>query len=165
MDHIDRHVWMSPKVTMIQAALIAENLSEQFPEHRVVFTERSQKLVEELKDLDQEIEAALASVTDRILLVSHPAFGYFCRDYDFEQLSIEYEGKEPRPKHLEQVLGQAMAHHAEMALALPQHNNKGAQLIAEKLHVPVRMIDPYAYDYFATMHRLVQLITDPSHNP
>jgi zinc transport system substrate-binding protein len=32
------------------------------------------------------------------VLVSHPAFGYFCKDYDLEQISIEVEGKEPRPK-------------------------------------------------------------------
>ena len=48
-----------------------------------------------------------------------------------------------------------------LAIALPQHNNKGAQLIAEKLRIPVRYVDPYAADYFDTMRKLSELIANP----
>jgi hypothetical protein len=48
-----------------------------------------------------------------------------------------------------------------LSVALPQHNNKGTQLIAENLHIPMRMIDPYAADYFDTMRKLAELIATP----
>ena len=55
----------------------------------------------------------------------------------------------------------AISQKAELALALPQYNNKGAQLIAEKLHLPVHLIDPYSSEYFETMRKLAHLIADP----
>ncbi len=165
MDHFDRHIWLSPKLASIQAEGIARVLGEKFPEQKDFFTANLKELQTELSGLDVEIAALLESVKERVILVSHPAFGYFCKDYDFEQLSVEYEGKDPRPKHLEQVLQKAISHGAELALALPQYNNKGAQLIAEKLHVPVHLIDPYSPDYFETLRKLANLIADPYESP
>lgn len=161
MDHLDRHIWLSPHRAAKQASLIAKTLSEHYPEHATIFAENLQSLLEEFNDLDSEIRSLLQTSKTRTLLVSHPAFGYFCNDYDLTQLSVEYEGKDPRPKHLEEILQKAITESAELALALPQYNNKGAQLIAEKLHKPVRLIDPYSPDYFATMRKLAQLVADP----
>lgn len=163
MDHLDRHIWLSPKLAAGQAETMAHVLSDRFPEHRNLFQKNTEQLRLDLEQLDREIEALLSSVQERVLLVSHPAFSYFCRDYHFEQLSVEYEGKDPRPKQLEEILQKAIAHRAELALALPQYNNKGAQLIAEKLHLPVRMIDPYSTQYFEMMRLLAHMIADPQY--
>ncbi len=164
MDHLDRHIWLSPTLAKEQASLIEKALSQQFPEHADTFKKNLGQLSDELTMLDAEIRDILKSVENRTLLVSHPAFGYFCKDYNFVQLSVEYEGKDPRPKHLEEILKRAVSESAELALALPQYNNKGAQLIAEKLHKPVRLIDPYSADYFETMRKLAHLIADPYAN-
>lgn len=161
MDHLDRHIWLSPKLATEQAALIEKALIKQFPEQAETFQKNLLQLTAELTALDGEIREILKPVEKRTLLVSHPAFGYFCKDYDFVQLSVEYEGKDPRPKHLEEILKRAVSESAELALALPQYNNKGAQLIAEKLHMPVRLIDPYSADYFETMRKLAHMIADP----
>jgi zinc transport system substrate-binding protein len=156
----DRHLWLSPKLMMIQAKRVSHILTEVFPEKKEAFEKRLIVLNQELEELDLEIETRLHSVKNRIFLVSHPAFLYFCRDYNCTQLSIEHEGKEPRPKELEETLKAAIEQNAAFALSLPQHNNKGAQLIAEKLHIPVRFIDPYAADYVDTMRKLSELIAD-----
>lgn len=165
MDHSDRHIWLSPKLAIKQARSIAQTLADKFPEKKDLFFENAEKLASELSELDREIASILGLMKDKTLLVSHPAFGYFCKDYGLEQLSVEYEGKDPRPRHLEAVLQKASASHTNLALALPQHNNKGAQLIAEKLHVPVRMIDPYSPDYFETLRLLAHIIADPQYQP
>jgi zinc transport system substrate-binding protein len=165
MDHLDRHVWLSPKIAAIQVEQIRDALSTLLPEHATTFYENSVELLLELAALDREIRTLLEPVQKRHLLVSHPAFGYFCRDYDIEQFSIEYEGKDPRPHHLEKTFADALRHSVEFTLALPQHNNKGAQVIAERLHVPVKWIDPYSENYFEMMRRLAHLIADESHNP
>lgn len=161
MDHQDRHIWMSPKEAQIQAKEMARVLEEVFPEKKEKMEKNLEVLVADLQKLDARIQTLLAPAQNRVILVSHPAFGYFCRDYNCEQLSVEYEGKDPRPKHVEEIMMQAAAKKAEVAIALPQYNNKGAQLIAEKLRVPVRMVDPYSVDYFETMVKIAQLIADP----
>lgn len=161
MDHLDRHIWLSPKLAAEQASAIARRLGERFPEQREMFQQNAKKLGEELARLDGEIQDMLKPVANRTLLVSHPAFGYFCKEYGFVQVSVEYEGKEPRPRHLEEILKRAVSESMEVALALPQYNNKGAQLIAEKLHLPVHWIDPYSANYFETMRKLAHLIAEP----
>ncbi len=160
-DHLDRHIWLSPKQALLQVDLIAKTLAEQFPADAEGIQERAALLRADLERLDRDIAAILTGVNARSFLVSHPAFAYFCRDYDLQQLSVEQEGKDPRPKELEAVYQSAMQSQAEVAIALPQHNNKGAQLIAEKLRIPVRMIDPYSSEYFDMMLQLAGSIAHP----
>lgn len=160
MEHLDRHIWMSPKLAAVQVEQIMKALSDRFPEQAGNFQTNGARLIEELLALDAEIEALLKPVEKRQLLVSHPAFGYFCRDYGIEQISVEYEGKDPRPHHLEEILKQAVENSLDFTLALPQYNNKGAQIIAERLHVPVKWIDPYSKNYFEMMRHLAELIAE-----
>ena len=160
-DTQDRHIWLSPKLMASQATTIAKELSYLYPEHAVEFQKRLAALELELVSLDRNIQAKIEGKTDRSFLVSHPAFAYFCREYNCHQLSVEHEGKEPRPKEVDQLLFAAIEQQAKVAISLPQHNNKGAQLIAGKLHIPVRMIDPYAADYAQTMLTLASLIANP----
>lgn len=157
----DRHIWLSPNLAILQAKLIKETLCERFPEHQTMFESNFEKLSEELISLDEEIHETLKDIRTRSILVSHPAFGYYCKEYDLTQLSVEFEGKEPRPKHLEKILKKAAEDHMELALALPQHNNKGVQLIAKELDASVHMIDPYSADYFNTMRKLTAYIKEP----
>lgn len=160
-EHLDRHIWLSPKLAAIQAKHIAEVLIEQFPQYEERFAKNLQNCLAELLLLDQEIQQLLAPLQERSFIVSHPAFGYFCREYGLEQLSVEQEGKDPRPRHLKEMLAKARKTHAAIALALPQHNNKGAQVIASQMKVPIRMIDPYSADYFDTMRNLARMIAEP----
>src|SRR5690606_22886961 len=137
-----------------QAQTIFETLSQEFPEHRVLFAKNLEELLAELDALDTSLHALLDSIENRSLLVSHPAFGYFCRDYGLEQISVEFEGKDPRPKSLERLLESVKETPPALSLALPQHNNKGIQIIAKELKVPLQIIDPYSSDYFSMMRAL-----------
>lgn len=157
----DRHIWLSPNMLSVQAEAIAAELSLKYPDQKEGFASRLSQLQADLKDLDLQIAVKMQLTKERAFIVSHPAFAYFCRDYHCRQLSVEHEGKEPRPKEVEELLAAAIEREAKIAISLPQHNNKGAQLIAGKLDIPVRMIDPYAADYAGTMLKLASLIANP----
>ncbi len=161
-DHQDRHIWMSPKLASQQATAMGRFLMEKFPDHQETFQRNVEGLVQDLSSLDAEIQTLLHTVKNRVILVSHPAFGYFCRDYDCLQLSVESEGKDPRPRYLEELVHMA-EQKASMAIAIPQYNNRGAQRIAETLHLPIQVIDPYSSDYFQMMRRLAAWVADPHH--
>lgn len=157
----DRHIWLSPKLLIAQAKLIKKTLTEKFPKHQAMFERNVDQLCRELKLLDQEIHEGLKDVKTRSILVSHSAFGYFCKEYNLTQLSVEFEGKEPRPKHLKMILEEALNQHMELALALPQHNNKGVRRVAKEVNASVHSINPYSADYFDTMRKLTAYIKDP----
>ena len=157
-DALDRHIWLSPLLAIKQAESIAKVLSDRFPEHRETFQNNLALCKSDLTQLDEEIRSLLGPGKRRAIVVSHAAFGYFCHDYEIEQLSVEEEGKEPRPRYLEAMLERAKESKASLVLTLPQHNNKGAELIAERLHITSQMLDPYSTNYFETLRHLTHLI-------
>jgi len=159
-DHLDRHVWMSPRLARSQAEIISKTLSQSYPQQRETFQKNLKVLQENLSQLDTEIGSILKQVKNRTILVSHPAFGYFCKDYNLTQLSVEHEGRDPRPQHLEKIVGQIGLYNVKLALTLPQHNNKGTQLIAKKLNLSTHLVDPYSPNYFETMKTIALLLAD-----
>lgn len=161
----DRHVWLSPKKAGEQVSAIVEMLCISFPEHKEAFVENGHKLQEDLLALDSEIRALAGEQKKRVLLVSHPAFAYFCQEYGIEQLSVEQEGKEVRPHHITKILQEALQKQVQVAITLPQHNNKGTQSLAEKLHLPVRMVDPYSPEYFSTLRNLANIVYHDTSSP
>jgi len=155
----DLHVWLNPKIAEAQVAVIAETLSRAYPEFREEFKRNSENFLELLRRTDQEISADLAPFKDDAILVSHPAFGYFCAAYGLKQLSIECEGKDPLPQDIAHTLEEAEQAHVRAVFIQAQYNNKGALLIAEKLHIPAHDVDPYARDYLDNIRHLANLIT------
>ena len=139
---------------------IVNTLSLQYPEAQEIFQKNGESAIQELKNLNDEIKTILERAQHRSFLVSHPAFAYFCKEYDLAQLSIELGGKDPTSKHVAKIMQEVADSQTKIALAMPQHSNKGLELVAQKLHLNVCMIDPYAKDYFETMRHLAHLVAD-----
>lgn len=154
----DMHTWMSPKIALAQSQVIAKALSDLMPENAQIYALNFEALQEELNRLDQAIHTLLNPIAGSAILVSHPAYGYFCREYNLIQLSIECSGKDPRPKDIERIMQQATELKVRIVLTQLGYNNKGAELMAEKLHLPIYRVDPYAKDYVKNMHEIAGLI-------
>lgn len=154
----DLHVWLSPRQTAIQAKTIAAGLTKLYPEHKELYARNLEKLLVEFKELDQAIAQELAPLKQRWIMVSHPAYAYLARDYNLQQLSIEFEGKDPTPKQLTNVLQQARAHHITTIFTQIQYSNKGARLIADILKGKTVNLNPYAEDYFHSLREIAHQI-------
>lgn len=96
----------------------------------------------------------LNPLANRTILVSHPAYAYFCRDYNLTQLSIEFEGKDPMPQQLTKILETARDLKVKKIFIQPQFQNKGAKLIAKELDAELITLDPYSEDYFEMMREI-----------
>jgi zinc transport system substrate-binding protein len=154
----DRHFWLSPKLAREHAQSIAEVLIALSPQHEALYRENLKNFLLDLESIDKEISFLLAPLKGQAILTSHPAFEYFCRDYGLVQIAIECEGKDPLPQDLEETLRTAKEHQIACVLLQPQHNNKGAQLMANHLHLPVEEIDPYAPNYLSNLRMLAYLV-------
>jgi zinc transport system substrate-binding protein len=154
----DPHVWLDPLLAITQVCVITDELKKLFPEKQDVFTNNSEQLIQQLEQLNSEIVEELTPFQGNYLLLSHPALGYYCARYGLHQLSVECDGKEPRPQQIAEIVREATDHEVRMVLTEPQYNNKGAMLIAQKLDIPVYQIDPYAEEYFDMMRQITKLI-------
>lgn len=147
----DPHIWLSARQAKIQGKTIADTLSERYPQHAEEYQKALAKFIVELDDLDKQITAILLPLKDRMIMVSHPAYAYFCRDYNLTQLSIEFEGKDPTPQQMTKILNRARAAHIKRIFIQPQYNNKGAKLFAAELDAKVVSLDPYSEHFFTSM--------------
>ena len=154
----DLHIWLSPVLAKQQARNIAGGLARLLPEQKDQIEANLASLLGKLDRLNEEIAALLLPMRGKAILVSHPAFAYFCKDYDLVQLSIEVEGKDPLPQDVTEILRKARSCHVQTVLVEPQYSNKGAELIAESLHLKTHMVDPYAEDYADNLLSIAQVI-------
>lgn len=152
----DLHIWLSPKLAKIQAKTIADALSAVYPEKKEEFQKRLEHFLKALDDLDGEIAKILQPLTKRVIMVSHPAYAYFARDYSLTQLPIEFEGKDPTPRQLTTILTQAREAQIKAIYIQPQYGSKGARLIAQELGAEVITLDPYAENYLETMREIAR---------
>jgi len=156
----DLHFWMSPKVMLSQAYLITKTLAKIFPEDSDLFHQNFQEVETDLEALNKDLENILEPFKGEALLLSHPSFGYFCKDYDMVQLSVECEGKDPRPRDIETLLKNAKKYHIRAVLTQAGFNNKGADMIAKKLGLTPHEVDPFAYSYITNMLKIASEVTE-----
>lgn len=164
-DDNDTHVWLSPRLAKIQAKTIANALINCYPQYQSEFEVGFQQLITELDLLDKELQALFANQRSKTLLVSHPAFGYLCRDYGLNQLSIEFEGKDPSPQQLTLLLKTARNENIKRVFTQEQYQNKGAILIAKELDAEIYSVDPYSRNYLTNFREMARLFADAKCDP
>jgi zinc transport system substrate-binding protein len=152
----DTHIWMSPKMMVVQVELMAKSLEKVFPELASSIQDNKGKLVEKLNALDSEIHAILDSHKGEVIYVSHPAYGYFCREYGLHQESIEFEGKDPSPKHLYNLIEEAKEDKVRTIFTQKQYSTKAAELVAKEVHAKISLLDPYSEHYFTSMMQIAK---------
>jgi len=162
---IDPHVWMSP----VMAAQMAERIRDAFaaadPDHAEAYRRNTDRLLGDLRQLDDELREALAPVRGRTLLVFHPAFGYFARQYGLVQEAVEVGGKSPGPRHIKQLIDLARARQVRVIFVQPQFSRQAAESIASQIGGAVVPVDPLAADYLRNMRRLAETVTEALASP
>jgi zinc transport system substrate-binding protein len=159
MQHADPHIWMSPKMMQEQAKVMAKTLQEVFPELKENIEGRLPLLIHKLENLDHFIKQELSKKPNPFLVVSHPAYGYFCRDYHLKQLAIEHEGKDPTAKQLTTLIAFIKEQHIHTIFTQKQYSTKAAEFIAKEVGAGLILLDPYAQDYFANMRTIAERIS------
>ena len=81
----DPHAWFSPQNASVYVNNIVKGVSAVAPEHAEEFQARAALFLQQLRVLDGWIRQQVAQIPPqrRILVTTHDAFNYFCREYKF----------------------------------------------------------------------------------
>lgn len=81
----DPHSWFSPKNAAVYVRNILEAVCQLDPVHTAEYKLRASLYLDQLRTLDSWIKRELnvLPANNRVLVTSHDAFNYFCRDYGF----------------------------------------------------------------------------------
>lgn len=152
--HDDTHIWMTTKLIEDQANAIHKSLASIYPEKEDLFTSNLEKFKNELHALNEDIKNITKSAPNKTVLVVHPAFGHFCKEYGFTQLSIEDYGREPSPKYLQELLKAAQKAKINRIFIAPEYSTKEALVLARELGAKLVTIDPYREDVLANLKEI-----------
>jgi zinc transport system substrate-binding protein len=146
-EHLDPHIWLSPRLVRQQAATIASALIELDPEHRSDYETNLTGFMAEIDAVDSDIRGTLSGIQSHKFVVFHPAWGYFADEYGLEQIAIEVGGQEPSAQELAGLIDQARAEGIRVILAEPEFSTRSAETIAKEIGGKVLTISPLAEDW------------------
>lgn len=144
---IDPHTWSSPEGARVIARNICKAMVQIDPEGKAVFEANLNRLMARIDSVDRVVGNLLKDLPSRKFMVFHPALGYYAREYQLEQLSIEFEGKIPTPKHVQNIVLEAREHKIASIMIQKEFDIENAEIIARETGSKVIQIDPLAYDW------------------
>jgi len=159
-DGLDPHVWLDPLLVKIQAKTIYETLVQIDKKNTDFYTKNYHVFLGKLDELDKKLETKLKNVSKSEFMVFHPSWGYFAKRYNLEQIVVEKEGKEPKPKEIVELIKEAKEHGIKVVFVSPQFSQKAAKTIASSIKGKVVNIDHLAYDYPTGLMNTAKAIYD-----
>lgn len=148
-DHsgLDPHVWLDPILVKVQAKNIYEAMLVIDPLNADFYKTNYEEFLKELDILDENIKTILKPYSQKAFMVFHPSWGYFAKRYDLEEISIEVEGKEPKPNELIELIHEAKKHDVKIVFVSPQFSQKSAKTISKNIGASVISIDSLAENW------------------
>jgi zinc transport system substrate-binding protein len=145
------HIWISLRNAAIQVNNICSGLIQVDPANRDYYSQNRDDYLHKLKALDEELNQTFAAKASRIFIVYHPAWTYFARDYNLDQVPILEDEKEPGPKYLASVIDLARKNNITVVFVEPQYNPKSAEVVAKEMKASVKTLDPLGQNYLEDM--------------
>ena len=161
---IDPHIWSSPKNALIIAKNIFDGMVLLDPQNKDIFQKNLNALLAEIEKVDSTVTKLLSTAPSHKFILFHPALGYFARDYGLVQLSIEFEGKVPSPRHLQSVIETAKSEKIGIVLIQREFDKENAEIIAKETGSKIIQIDPLAYEWPEQMIEIARKISQPVNN-
>lgn len=152
----DPHVWVSPKNAKIMVENIYTKLVEIDPENKDYYQKNRDEYLNKLDELDKNTTKILSNQKNRNIMVYHPSWAYFCRDYDLKQIPIESQGKEPTPQGIASLIDQARRDNIRVIFVSPQFSSSNAQVIAREIGGRVVVVNPLSNNYIENMKTVAE---------
>ena len=161
-DHtgLDPHIWLDPVLVKIQAKNIYEALVKIDGANKEFYLSNYKQFVGELEALNKELKNILSVSHDKAFMVFHPSWGYFAKDYNLEQLVIEVEGKEPKPKILQKIIKKAREEKVKAIFTQTEFSDKSARVIADELKIKVIKETPLAANWSQNLIEMAKSIAN-----
>ncbi|HOV09651.1 MAG TPA: zinc ABC transporter substrate-binding protein [Spirochaetota bacterium] len=142
----DKHIWLGREPLKIMSRSILQTLVSLDSNSKDFYEENYKKLITDIDSVFEELKIKLAPLKGRKVFVYHPAFGYFCDDFDIKQVAIETGGKEPDAPSIAKLIKLAKDEGAIAFFVQKQFPSLAAKKIAQSIGAEVVMLDPLSYD-------------------
>jgi zinc transport system substrate-binding protein len=157
---IDPHTWLSPANAKIQAKTIADALIKSDSSNSDYYLQNLGSFEKIADSVHNQIQKILTDCPGKSFLIFHPALAYFAREYGLNQVSIEYEGKEPSAARIRELIDLARLKNIRTILISKEFDTRNAEAIAAEIHARIIVFDPMAADWPGNLIHLAELIAE-----
>jgi len=157
----DPHVWTSPENVKIIANNIYKYLLHVDPSNKKYYKKNLEQFLSEIKSTDQKIKKILENTKiGTKFMVFHPSWGYFAQKYNLSQITVEINGKSPKPKTLSHIMKEAKEEDVKAIFVQPEFSDKTAKTIASQLNINVIKASPLDKNWSQSLINLAKAIAE-----
>lgn len=157
---IDPHVWMSPAAVLSFLPVIKDALAGKYPGLEQLIENRYKELYDDVMRLHIELEEVAEGQKEKKFMIFHPALTYLARDYGYEQIPIERDGREPSPSMLRDVISRSRDEGVPLIFIQEEFDIRSARLVSEETGARLVQIRPLDYDWVAGMEEIIEVLKE-----
>ena len=143
----DPHYWVSARCALIMASSVKELLNELNPSQKVKYEENYQALISKIQEVDRKARELFSDIPNRCFMIYHPNLAYVARDYGLEEIPVEFEGKEPSPSRMKELIDRARKENIKTIFVQREYDTKNAKAIAGEIGAEITLIDPLSENW------------------
>ncbi|MFP4015867.1 MAG: metal ABC transporter solute-binding protein, Zn/Mn family [Halanaerobiales bacterium] len=161
----DPHVWLDPMNMKKIAEIIKDELVSLDPVNKDLYISNYNSFSSEISELDEEYKQHLSDKSSDTIIVSHAAFGYLARRYNFKQRAIAglTSHEESTPGNIASLIDFARDNNINYVFRETLVDNHAVRVIAEEAELRVLTLNPFVgltqeeqeegEDYFSIMKK------------
>jgi zinc transport system substrate-binding protein len=143
----DPHYWIAPRCALVMASAINGLLCELNPLQKQKYETNYQLLISKIQEIDNKANEFFSNVTAKSFMIYHPNMAYIARDYGLEEVPVEFEGKEPPPSRIRELIDRARKDHITTIFVQREFDTKNAKAIAGEIGARILIIDPLSENW------------------
>ncbi|MZP55923.1 MAG: zinc ABC transporter solute-binding protein [Bacteroidales bacterium] len=156
----DPHYWVSPRCAKVIASSVYELLSGLNPGSEAEYKLRYSVLLDKIDAADKQAVSFFSDFKDKAFMIYHPNLAYLARDYGLKEIPVEYEGKEPPPSRMKELIDIARKENIRVIFVQKEYDNKNARVIAHEIGAELKIIDPLSEDWMAATTDIITSLHD-----
>ena len=153
-DTMDPHDWVDPKNAKIMVNNIYNGLVQVDPTDKDYFQKNREQYLHQLDELDRNTTDLLKGKQETDILVYHPAFGYYAKDYNLNQVGAMINDEEPSPQRIAMMVNVAKQNNITVVYSEPQYDPKFMQSIASQVGAQVLTVNDLDEHYLQNMKNI-----------
>lgn len=158
LEGADPHYWVSPVCATVMAKDVKDFLIQLNPSERVRYETNYKLLLVKIQDMDKKARELFGSVQQKSVMIYHPNLAYLARDYNLTEIPVEYEGKEPSPSHLRELIDLARRENLKTVFIQKEYDTKNAKAIADEIGAELKIIDPLSGDWLTSTDEIIDAL-------
>lgn len=144
---MDPHDWVPPENAEIMVNNIYNALVQEDPQDQAYFLQNKNNYEAQLQQLDNYTKQKLKDKNGTDILVFHPAFQYYCNDYNLTQIAVMINDEEPSPQRISLITSIAEQDNITTMYTEPQYDPSYMQSIASQVNGRVLTVDDLSPNY------------------